>query len=670
MNIQLSISLLASDRAASLERCLDSLQPLLMQVPSELIIIFTGTDTQVRDIAARYTDQIIPFTWCNDFSKARNIGLNQARGEWFMYIDDDEWFEDTAEIRDFFLSGEYRKYHSACYKQRNYTDWAGIRHSDFHAFRMSRNSSGLRFINPIHEQMSPWKDPCKYFDDYVHHFGYVRDNVQYMVQTKVSRNIPMLLDDIQKHPLYIKNYIQLIQEYFVDKDWTNAEKYCRKGRTLKADVQERCWLQVSMGEILCKKGDAEQAICEIKTILEKEKTCELAKLNLYCRLITLYQEQEDPENILYYGQQFEKLLSYMDKNPHLWIQQALGNINESKIKNPDNLPIMRINCTDAALKLSDSRQAACFLKLLPWNEEHCMQKYYPLFDQWMTQYDTLLHDILEELPAGSPYIQFQKALVLDQEKEPNAKLKMFFFCLDETGSSYLQQQIIKETLFLGDGLDALVKKLDLDTWKLCTARLIDTLSLKVSIKIRNTIDVLRESSPIYGYWLSKLIYEKELIRGCLTGQNLMNALANYCQNSLQFYKEQYREEMFMDENHNLLPQDCQFVLLVSEGLKMIELMKLPEAIKSFRLALQYYPEMTGVLHEVIRLLVRYADNPIRSTEKEFLTLAGQMKEALNGMIEKRQFNEALSLVTQLSPLLPEDLDLLRMKQKILRQICG
>ena len=268
MNIQLSISLLASDRAASLERCLDSLQPLLMQVPSELIIIFTGTDTQVRDIAARYTDQIIPFTWCNDFSKARNIGLNQARGEWFMYIDDDEWFEDTAEIRDFFLSGEYRKYHSACYKQRNYTDWAGIRHSDFHAFRMSRNSSGLRFINPIHEQMSPWKDPCKYFDDYVHHFGYVRDNVQYMVQTKVSRNIPMLLDDIQKHPLYIKNYIQLIQEYFVDKDWTNAEKYCRKGRTLKADVQERCWLQVSMGEILCKKGDAEQAICEIKTILE------------------------------------------------------------------------------------------------------------------------------------------------------------------------------------------------------------------------------------------------------------------------------------------------------------------------------------------------------------------------------------------------------------------
>ena len=104
MNIQLSISLLASNRAASLERCLDSLRPLLMQVPSELIIVFTGTDEKVKEIASRYTDKVLPFTWCDNFSAARNVGLWAAKGEWFMYIDDDEWFEDVTEIRDFFLS--------------------------------------------------------------------------------------------------------------------------------------------------------------------------------------------------------------------------------------------------------------------------------------------------------------------------------------------------------------------------------------------------------------------------------------------------------------------------------------------------------------------------------------------------------------------------------------
>ena len=56
MNIQLSVSLLASDRPAALERCLDSLKPLLMQVPSELIVIVTGTDARVREIASKYTN--------------------------------------------------------------------------------------------------------------------------------------------------------------------------------------------------------------------------------------------------------------------------------------------------------------------------------------------------------------------------------------------------------------------------------------------------------------------------------------------------------------------------------------------------------------------------------------------------------------------------------------
>ena len=97
MKLPLTISLLASSRTATLERCLDSLKPLLLEVPAELIVVFTGTDERVRQIAERYTDQVIPFTWCNDFSAARNEGLKRAKGEWFLYLDDDEWFDDVTE---------------------------------------------------------------------------------------------------------------------------------------------------------------------------------------------------------------------------------------------------------------------------------------------------------------------------------------------------------------------------------------------------------------------------------------------------------------------------------------------------------------------------------------------------------------------------------------------
>ena len=98
MNIQLTISLLVSDRTATLGRCLASLKPLLRELDSELIVVYTGSNPDTLELAKQYTSHIIPFTWCNDFAKARNVGLSAAKGEWFLYLDDDEWFEDVDEI--------------------------------------------------------------------------------------------------------------------------------------------------------------------------------------------------------------------------------------------------------------------------------------------------------------------------------------------------------------------------------------------------------------------------------------------------------------------------------------------------------------------------------------------------------------------------------------------
>ena len=99
----LTISLLSSNRKDTIRKCLDSLNTLRERVDSELIIVDTGNNEEMRKIHEEYTDLIIPFTWCNDFSKARNVGLNAAKGEWFLYLDDDEWFIDTVDIEEFFL---------------------------------------------------------------------------------------------------------------------------------------------------------------------------------------------------------------------------------------------------------------------------------------------------------------------------------------------------------------------------------------------------------------------------------------------------------------------------------------------------------------------------------------------------------------------------------------
>ena len=81
----LTISLLCSGRKNTTKKCLDSLKPIMEQVSSELIIVDTGCDEKTRELLSEYTDQVIPFTWCNDFAKARNVGLKAAKGEWFLY---------------------------------------------------------------------------------------------------------------------------------------------------------------------------------------------------------------------------------------------------------------------------------------------------------------------------------------------------------------------------------------------------------------------------------------------------------------------------------------------------------------------------------------------------------------------------------------------------------
>ena len=50
MNIQLTISMLVSDRMATLGKCLSSLKPLLSELDSELIVVFTGKNEETLSL--------------------------------------------------------------------------------------------------------------------------------------------------------------------------------------------------------------------------------------------------------------------------------------------------------------------------------------------------------------------------------------------------------------------------------------------------------------------------------------------------------------------------------------------------------------------------------------------------------------------------------------------
>ena len=96
-------------------------------------------------------------------------------------------------------------------------------------------------------------------------------------------------------------------------------------------------------------------------------------------------------------------------------------------------------------------------------------------------------------------------------------------------------------------------------------------------------------------------------------------------------------------------------------------MEYPSAVHLFRLALRQYPAMTGVINELIRQMGKSLDDPAPNAGKEYQQLAAQLKEVLSALIEQDKYAEAMSILPQLVSLLPEDLELLRIKQRLLKK---
>lgn len=225
--IVLSISMLISGRE-EMVKSLDSLHYFTEAFPCEVILVDTGCNPGQRALAEKYADKIIDFTWCNDFSAARNVGLKEARGEWFMYLDDDEWFENPQQIVRFFTSGEYKNYKCASYIQRNYMDMEGVQYDDSYPSRMIKLTDKTQFFGKIHECLGPYEMPKKEFDDFVHHYGYVYKDEEDK-RKHARRNIVPLLEMRKEYPGEPRWMCQLAQEYFMLNEYEEIVRVCREG---------------------------------------------------------------------------------------------------------------------------------------------------------------------------------------------------------------------------------------------------------------------------------------------------------------------------------------------------------------------------------------------------------------------------------------------------------
>jgi len=89
--IKISLCMIVRDEEDTLGRCLDSVKELC----DEIVVVDTGSADRTKEIASKYTDRIIDFTWIDDFAAARNFAFSQATMDYILWLDADDVIESS-----------------------------------------------------------------------------------------------------------------------------------------------------------------------------------------------------------------------------------------------------------------------------------------------------------------------------------------------------------------------------------------------------------------------------------------------------------------------------------------------------------------------------------------------------------------------------------------------
>lgn len=145
---RISLCMIVKDEEVFLDWCLRSAAPCV----DEMVIVDTGSTDRTVQIAESHGATVLHFEWCDDFAAARNFALDHAKGDWVLSLDADEVLspETPARIRALVEDPGVAGYHLRF--QNLYTSKKTL---GVIMVRLFRNLGGVRWVNRIHEQITP-----------------------------------------------------------------------------------------------------------------------------------------------------------------------------------------------------------------------------------------------------------------------------------------------------------------------------------------------------------------------------------------------------------------------------------------------------------------------------------------------------------------------------------
>lgn len=215
--MSLSVCMIAKNEAAVIGRCLDSLKSFA----DEIIVYDTGSQDDTVKICKEKGANVILGEWHDNFARARNESIKNAKHKWTMFVDSDDVVpEESATKINELKKSEPNRFYYFTIKNINACKLAidgtlDILH-EFPQAKMFPSGMGIKFYNRVHETFidnALEKNilPSLATDIIIEHHGYKNPEV---VASKIKRNI--------RHMLYsmgfseLKDFVEftIMGEYF------------------------------------------------------------------------------------------------------------------------------------------------------------------------------------------------------------------------------------------------------------------------------------------------------------------------------------------------------------------------------------------------------------------------------------------------------------------------
>lgn len=214
----ISLCMIVKNEERCIERCLDSVSSIV----DEIIIVDTGSSDRTLELIKKYEVKLYHYEWDNHFANARNYAIDQAKCDYILHLDADEWLEDPhGEINH---SLENDIYYIPI---RNELE-GGL--AEVHKFpRLFRRIPELRYHGALHEQIDiglNWHRSSTVLSKVlIYHDGYLQQIISR--KNKNDRNLSILLAEIEEKPTPF-NYYNLGQQYFANGDFMKAVEAYKK----------------------------------------------------------------------------------------------------------------------------------------------------------------------------------------------------------------------------------------------------------------------------------------------------------------------------------------------------------------------------------------------------------------------------------------------------------